>query len=433
MSVTEPRSSANTQQPNALLQQLQLRNLVYQHSPGIEESFAKGTTVYWGIDPTGDSLHVGHFLGVTTMKRLYEAGQNIVILVGGGTAMIGDPGGKDAERPILPPEQIEENKLRLKKQLERFFPFADGKAEVTVRMVDNADWLNELKLIPFLRDAGKYTTVNSMIDKDSVSSRITREEGISYAEFSYQLLQAYDFMELYQRYDCAVQIGGSDQWGNIIQGVELIRKRLGKQAFALSFPLIVNPKTGKKFGKTETGEAIWLDPKKTQPYDFYQFFLNTDDELAPVLMRYFSFSPLSEIDELVEEWEQARHERALQRELAFEMTALVHGTEEASRVARVTQTIESVYKNQAAEITPELFDEVFSVVDSYVDERINPGLIDQKQDLYQVAASSGVTSSLGEARRLDQQNGLKFMPIDDIRAILKRGSKKVVFLRRSKP
>lgn len=227
-----------------LLNDLLNRGLIYQKSPEIEAAFEKGTTLYLGYDPTGPDLHIGHLLGITLLKRALEHGNKIIVLVGGGTSMIGDPGGKDAERPILPKEQIEANKEEMKRQFSKFFTFDNDK----VRMVDNADWLENVKLIEFLREAGKHISINTMIDKDSVKSRISREEGISYAEFSYQLLQSYDFMELYKLYNCQVQMGGSDQWGNIIQGVELIRKRLHKQAYALSFPLIVNPKTGKKFG-----------------------------------------------------------------------------------------------------------------------------------------------------------------------------------------
>jgi tyrosyl-tRNA synthetase len=332
-----------------LLQELEERGLVYQKSPEIEAAFEKCATLYLGYDPTGPDLHIGHLLGITLLKRAREHGQKIIILVGGGTSMIGDPGGKDAERPILPKEKIEENKEAMKKQFSRFFEF-DGD---TVKMVDNAEWLEKTGLIDFLREAGKYISINTMLDKDSVSARITREEGISYAEFSYQLLQAFDFMHLYTDHDCNIQIGGSDQWGNIIQGVELIRKRLQKQAFALSYPLIVNPKTGKKFGKTESGEGIWLNPEKTHPFKFYQFLLNTDDDLAPQLMKFFSFKSMDEINGIIEKWNEAKHERLLQKELAFEVTAMAHGQKEAEQTREIAGIL---FDKKEAKLTEENMD-----------------------------------------------------------------------------
>lgn len=394
---------------NASFEELQKRNLIHSCSPDLESALqSEKPTVYFGIDPTGDSLHIGHFMGVTMMKRLYEMGCNLILLVGGGTAMIGDPGGKDTERPILPKEQIEANKEKIKHQLSRFFEFDDTR----VRMVDNAEWLEQTNLITFLRDAGKYITVNSMIDKDSVSARIGREGGISYAEFSYQLLQAYDYMELFQRYECALQIGGSDQWGNIIQGVELIRKRLGKKAYGLSFPLIVNPKTGKKFGKTESGESIWLDPKKTSPFAFYQFFLNVDDELAPVLLKYYSFKTLEEIATIEANWNNGRHERGLQKALAYEMTSRIHGEETAQSVTKITEVL-------FGKSTEKLSEE---------DAEHLRGAIPSKATSTKLAPEDAVlelklVSSKGEARRLAEQNGIHLSEIGSRFVLVRKGKK----------
>lgn len=396
---------------NASLQNLTDRGLVHSASPDLAEALASKespVTVYFGIDPTGDSLHIGHFMGVTMMKRLYDMGCNLILLVGGGTAMIGDPGGKDAERPILPKEQIEANKEKIKAQLSRFFEFDDAR----VRMVDNAEWLEQTNLISFLRDAGKYITVNSMIDKDSVSARIGREGGISYAEFSYQLLQAYDYMELFQRYECNLQIGGSDQWGNIIQGVELIRKRLSKKAFGLSFPLIVNPKTGKKFGKTESGESIWLDAEKTTPFAFYQFFLNVDDDLAPVLMKYYSFKSLEEIAAIEADWNNARHERTLQKILAYEMTARIHGEEAAQAVERIT----GVLFGKSSELLNETDVEHLKGAIPTVTARKDISPEDAVVEL-------GLVTSKGEARRLVQQNGIHMQQIGEGFSLVRKGKK----------
>lgn len=329
--------------------------------------------------------------------------------------MIGDPGGKDAERPILPKEQIEANKEQMKQQFSRFFEF-DGKR---VRMVDNADWLEKTALIDFLREAGKYISINSMLDKDSVSSRISREEGISYAEFSYQLLQAFDYLRLYQEYGCAVQIGGSDQWGNIIQGVELIRKRLGKQAYALSYPLIVNPKTGKKFGKTESGEGIWLNAEKTHPFHLYQFLLNTDDELAPTLMKYFSFRSMPEIDDIISTWEQAKHERLLQKELAREVTAMVHGEDAARHAEEITGLL---FAKKHEDLTDEQI--------SFIMTAVPNGSYTGELNVAEAAAAIGLTTSLSEARRLVQQNGMNAIPLRNNYMLIKKGKKEFGIVKR---
>ncbi len=376
-----------------LFQQLQRRNLVYQHSPGADTALEKGATVYLGFDPTGSSLHVGHLLGVITLTRAVQAGLNVIILMGGGTSMIGDPSGKDAERPILGLAQIEQNKRSMVAQFERFFTI-DG---AQVRMVDNADWLSTVSLIEFLREAGKVIGISSMLDKESVSSRLERESGISYAEFSYQLLQAYDFMKLFEQHGCRIQIGGSDQWGNIIQGVELIRKRHQESAYALSFPLIVNPRTGKKFGKTEDGETVWLDPSLTSAFSFYQFFLNSDDAIAADLLRYLSLQPIETIEETITSWQEQPHQRAVQKMLAEELTDLVHGREAVKQAKRVAGMLFEKSEEALTEDDRAVLIESLPSVELGGDQQVDPVAL---------VVSLGLASSQAEARRLAAQNGI---------------------------
>jgi|CXWL01.1.fsa_nt_gi tyrosyl-tRNA synthetase len=317
-----------------LFGELKERGLVYQMTPDLEEAAEKGLTLYWGIDPTGDSMHVGHFLGVMTARRFLKAGHKVIVLVGGGTSMIGDPSGKNEERPILPKETIEENKRKLKKLIEKLLGVKEG----TVTMVDNADWLEKISLIDFLREVGKHMPISAMLGKEMVKTRMDSEAGISYAEFSYQLLQAYDFFVLIEKFGCNLQIGGSDQWGNIITGVDLIRKKTGKQAFGMSFPLVVDPKTGRKFGKSERGASIWLETQKTHPFLLFQFFMNTSDDLIPLLVNFYSFKTKIDIDRMVVSWEKNKESRLLQRELATEVLSIVHGeiiTKECLRVASI--------------------------------------------------------------------------------------------------
>lgn len=378
------------QKQHSFIDELTWRGLIYRKTPGIEKVFERGTTLYLGIDPTGADIHLGHLLWVLFFKRAQMWSNKTIVIVGGGTAMIGDPSGKDEERQVLSSEQIEENKAHMKKELERFLP--------NVVIVDNVQWLTKITLVDFLRDAGKYITVNSMIDKEAVSERLKRKDGISYAEFSYQLMQAYDFLELYNRYGCEVQVGGSDQWGNIIQGVELIRKKLGKEAHGLSFPLIVNPKTGKKFGKTEKGAAIWLDPEKTHPFAFYQFLVNVEDELAPILMRYYSFKSREEIEALEKEWNAAREKRLLQKSLANELTELVHGKETADQAQKVASIL---FEKGQESLTEENL--------TFVKKAL-PYKTMQKGSEFSLESTLvdlGLAASKNEARRLIEQNGVK--------------------------
>lgn len=318
-----------------LVENLKSRGLLYSVTNKFEEAEKKGFTLYWGIDPTGDSMHVGHLLGVMTARRFLQAGHKIIVLVGGGTSLIGDPSGKNEERPILSKEKIEENKEKLKKIIARLLNVNGGE----VRMVDNADWLTKLSLIDFLREVGKFMPMSAMLDKEMVKTRIGSEGGISYAEFSYQLLQAYDYLELFKNFGCNLQIGGSDQWGNIVSGVDLIRKRENAETHAFSFPLIVDPKTGRKFGKSEKGASIWLTADKTHPFALHQFFVNTSDDLAPTLLRYFSLETVEKIELTIAEWNNKKEERLIQKKLATELVGIVHGEEIAVKCDEIAQLL----------------------------------------------------------------------------------------------
>jgi len=317
------------------LEELKKRGLIYQATPDIEEFFKRKGTLYLGIDPTSDSLHLGHYLGLSLLKRFYLHGFKIIVILGGGTAKIGDPSGKVKERPILPLEVLEKNKISLKKQIKKFIPI-DGKK---VKLIDNAKWLDNLKLMEFLRDVGKMVSINSMLDLETVRQRLSSQESMSFAEFTYQLLQAYDFFVLFKKYGCELQIGGSDQWGNIVQGIELIRKKLNKKAYGLVYPLLIDPKTGRKFGKTEAGETLWLDPKKLHPFIIYQFLINLDDEFSKNLLYYFSFKSLEEIEKIIEEGEKKKEERKIQKTLAEEVIFNLYGKKVLDEVLKITKIL----------------------------------------------------------------------------------------------
>src|ERR1700726_4616142 len=309
-----------------VLEELQWRGLVAQHTDGVPAALSAGpVSAYIGFDPTGSSLHVGNLLVIMILVHLQQHGHRPVALVGGGTGMIGDPSGKTVERQLISEDEIEKNSRAIEKQLGHFLDFCGPKA---ARMRDNAAWLHPLKAVEFMRDVGKHFTVNYMLAKDSVQSRI--EGGISFTEFSYMLLQAYDFLELHRREGVTLQIGGSDQWGNITAGLELIRRVTGKTAHALTMPLVTTA-SGSKFGKTEAG-AVWLDPGRTSPYKFYQYWINVDDRDTGKYLRLFTLLSRKEIDVLDKLIEMAPEKREAQQALAREVTARVH-SEESARVA----------------------------------------------------------------------------------------------------
>jgi tyrosyl-tRNA synthetase len=314
---------------SGLFEELSWRGLVYDATPGVSELLAgEPVTAYVGIDPTASSLHVGSLLPVLMLARLQRSGHRPIAIVGGGTGMIGDPSGKSQERVLLSREQVDANVAGIRRQLSVFLDF---ETQVNpVRVVNNADWLGAIDLLSFLRDIGKQFTVNSLLQKESVSRRLASEDGISFTEFSYLLLQAYDFLYLFDRFGCTLQMGGSDQWGNITAGIDLIRRLRGAKAHGLVWPLMTTA-SGVKFGKTEAG-TIWLDPARTSPFRFYQFWLNTADRDVVSYLNYFTFLDRRIIGELAAAVEAGPERREAQRELARQVTALVHGASQVSRV-----------------------------------------------------------------------------------------------------
>lgn len=314
---------------------LRERGYAYQQSSETLEEITDGQkrTLYLGVDPSADSMHAGQLMGTLVLRRFVEDGHKLIIIVGGGTGMIGDPGGRSTERNLLDDATVDLNSEALRKQFTQLL----GGVEFT--MVNNAEWLRKLNLLEFLRDIGKYFSVNEMIKRDSVRPRLeTPDATISFTEFSYMLLQAYDFLKLHQQYGCDLQVGGSDQWGNIVSGVELIRRTTGDTAYAFSWPLLVDKKTGKKFGKSE-GNAVWLDPHKTSPYLFYQFWFNADDDMVEELLLKMTLIPKDEIDSILAAHKKNPAVREAQKRLAASVTTLVHGEDAAKNAARVSEVL----------------------------------------------------------------------------------------------
>ncbi|MFZ6021148.1 MAG: tyrosine--tRNA ligase [Chloroflexota bacterium] len=384
--------------PANAFEELQWRGLVFDCIEGVQNLLATQTvTVYNGFDVTADSLHIGHLVPLLALARLQRYGHHPIAVAGGGTTMIGDPSGKSSERPLLSRQQIEENAEAIKAQLARFLDF-NAKTN-PARLVNNADWLLPLNLIEFLRDIGKHFTVNYMIAKDSVRARLEREEGISFTEFSYMLLQSYDFLHLYRTYGCVLQTGGSDQWGNITAGVELIRRVTGKPAYGLVYPLITKA-DGSKFGKTESG-AVWLDPQRTSPYRFYQFWLNTDDRDVIHYLKVFTFLTQPEIEALQQALAERPEQREAQRTLARLMTGMLHGETALARVEQAAQVLfgGAVEGLSAAEIA-----EIFADVPSAQlgkDQFGGAGL-----NIVDLLVNSGMMKSKGEARRAISEGGV---------------------------
>jgi tyrosyl-tRNA synthetase len=388
-----------------LYDELTWRGMVYAATDGLSDVFAtERVTAYIGFDPTASSLHVGSLLPVMALARLQRFGHAPIAIVGGGTGMIGDPSGKSQERTLLTREQIAENLAGIRQQLSRFLDF--DCTPNAARVVDNADWLASLDLLGFLRDTGKYFTVNYMLQKESVSRRLESEDGISFTEFSYLLLQARDFLELFDRFGCTLQMGGSDQWGNITAGAELIRKLRAKKAHGLVMPLVTTA-SGVKFGKTEAG-TIWLDPARTSPQAFRQFWLNTDDRDVIAYLKYFTFLTRTEIDELEQLTTHAPEKRNAQRVLADRVGRLVHGDEDASRAERAntalfTATTLTVAGADAARVADDLLalaDDVPSTAMAAVD------FDEQGVSVVDVVVRAKLAPSKSEARRLIQQGGV---------------------------
>lgn len=377
-----------------LLDAMTARGLVHDATPGVRARLAEGpVTAYVGFDPTADSLHVGSLLPVIGLAWLQRFGGRPIALVGGGTGMVGDPSGKRDERPVLPVEEIDRNAAALKAQLARFLDF-EGPA--AARVMNNADWLRPLGLMEFLRDTGKHFTVNYMLQKESVQSRM--DTGISFTEFSYMLVQAYDFWHLYRSAGCEMQMGGSDQWGNITAGIELISRRERGNAHGLVMPLLTTA-SGSKFGKSEDGN-VWLDPARTSPYKFFQFWLNTDDRDVERLLNFFTFLPDGEITAAVAEHAADPGKRAAQRLLAGDITARVHGEETTRRVVAASAILFGGTDLRAADAG------VFEVLAGEMPTSALPaGMLDTGLPLVDALVSAGLASSKSDARRGLQGKG----------------------------
>ena len=367
-----------------IYEELQARGLIAQvtNEPEIREMVNNGkATFYIGFDPTADSLHVGHFMALCLMKRLQMAGNRPVVLVGGGTGYIGDPSGRSDMRSMMTPETIQHNCDCFKKQMERFIDFGEDKAI----MVNNADWLLKLNYIELLREVGACFSVNNMLRAECYKQRM--EKGLSFLEFNYMIMQSYDFYYLFQHYGCNMQFGGDDQWSNMLGGTELIRRKLGKDAHAMTITLLMNSE-GKKMGKTASG-AVWLDPNKTSPYDFYQYWRNVGDADVLKCIRMLTFLPLEQIDEM-DKWEGSQLNRAKEI-LAYELTALVHGEEEAKKAENAAKALFGAGGDSANMPTTVLADADFE----------NGGI-----NILSLLVATGLCPSRGEARRLVQQGGI---------------------------
>lgn len=381
----------------SLLAELDRRGLIHDSTDRqrLDQRLTEASIgVYVGFDPTADSLHVGHLLGQVSLRRFQLAGHRPVALAGGATGMVGDPGGRSEERNLLDTETLAHNVECISVQLQRLIDFEPGPYQAT--LVNNATWTTTMGVIEFLRDVGKFATVNQMIAKDSVRSRLEGEHGISFTEFSYMLLQANDFLHLHEHLGVDLQMGGSDQWGNIVTGVDLVRRRLGSQVHGLTWPLLLKS-DGSKFGKTAAG-AVWLDPDKTSPYQFRQFWIQTDDDAIASLLLRFSLAPVGELDALLAAHAEAPHLRLAQRFLADEMTTLVHGDAAATSA---TEIAEVLFGGDPTGASAETL--------AAIGREIPTAPVSKAAlaDLPEVLASTGVTASKSEARRLLEQGGIR--------------------------
>jgi tyrosyl-tRNA synthetase len=387
---------------SGLMADLMARGLVHQVSnPALGELLEKEAfTLYVGFDPTAPSLHVGNLLQLVTLRRFQLAGHRPIVVLGGGTALVGDPSGKSQERPLLSRDQVKEHGERIRPQLERFLDFSDGAGSRRALLVDNTDWLGETTLLDFLRDVGKHFTVGQMVAKESVRTRMERpEQGMSFTEFAYMLLQAYDFLQLWDRHGCRLQMGASDQWGNITMGIELIRKTRSGEAFGLTTPLLTD-ENGMKLGKTD-GAPVWLDPDLTTPYQFYQYFLRLSDSLALDLVEKFSFLGAAERQELRERFERHPEDRAVQRLLAREMTLLVHGQGQAEAAERASGAL---FGSSIADLGE---DEMLVALQEAPAATLQRSVLDPPGlPIADLLVAAGLASSKGAARRLAAQGGV---------------------------
>ena len=383
-----------------IYEELVARGLIAQvtNEEEIKKMVNEGKAVFYiGFDPTADSLHVGHFMALCLMKRLQRAGNKPIALIGGGTGMIGDPSGRSDMRTMMTPEIIQHNCDCFKKQMSRFIDFSEGKA----MMVNNAEWLMGLNYIEFLREVGPHFSVNNMLRAECYKQRM--EKGLSFLEFNYMIMQSYDFYELFKRYGCNMQFGGDDQWSNMLGGTELIRRKLGKDAHAMTITLLLNSE-GKKMGKTQSG-AVWLDPEKTSPFDFYQYWRNVGDSDVLKCLRMLTFLPLEQIDEM-DQWEGSQLNQAKEI-LAFELTKLVHGEEEAAKAQEGARALFAAGASTENMPTFELSEEDFT---------------DGTIDILSILNKSGLAASRSEARRNVEQGGVSVdgNPVKDIKAVFSR-------------
>lgn len=401
------------------IEELTWRGMIHQMMPGTDEQLKKGmTAAYLGIDPTADSLHIGHLVGVMMLKHFQRSGHKPIALIGGATGMIGDPSMKSQERKLLDVETLRHNQEAIKKQLARFLDF-DSDAPNAALLVNNYDWMKDVSFLDFSREIGKHITVNYMMAKDSVQKRLNGEarDGLSFTEFTYQLLQGNDFLHLYQEKDCKLQLGGSDQWGNITTGSELIRRKLGGEAYALTCPLITKADGG-KFGKTESGN-VWLDPNYTSPYKFYQFWVNVSDSDAEKYLKIFTSLTKEEIEALLEEHEKDPGARPMQKRLAKEVTTMVHSEADYNAAVEASQIL---FSNKADEALRNLDEktllEIFEGVPTFNVSKAELESGIPVLDL--LAAKTSVFPSKGEARKMVQQGGVSLnkRKLTDINAVI---------------
>lgn len=388
------------------VEELSWRGMIHDMMPGTEELLKKEkTSGYVGIDPTADSLHIGHLVGVMMLRHLQKAGHRPIALIGGATGMIGDPSGKSKERNLLTEDTLRHNESKIKEQLKKFLNFDDAEVDNAAILVNNYDWMKNVSFLEFIRDVGKHLTVNYMMAKDSVKKRLSGEnaQGLSFTEFSYQLVQGNDFLHLYKKENCKLQMGGSDQWGNIVTGTELIRRKESGEAFALTCPLITKADGG-KFGKTESGN-IWLDPEKTSPYKFYQFWLNTSDADAEKYIKIFTFLTKEETEALIARHREAPHARELQKTLAREMTIMTHSKEDYDIAVEASSILFGKSTADKLKQLPEKM--ILDVFEGVPQHEVSRETIEKSVDVVDLLAEhTPVFKSKGEARRMLKDNGV---------------------------
>ena len=420
------------------VQELKWRGMIQDMTPGTEEQLQKEmTTAYLGIDPTADSLHIGHLVGVMMLRHFQRSGHKPIALIGGATGMIGDPSGKSKERVLIDEERLRHNQEALKKQLARFLDFESDAPNAAI-LVNNYDWMKEFSFLYFIRNVGKMITVNYMMSKDSVKRRLSGEagtDGMSFTEFTYQLLQGYDYVHLNETHGCKLQLGGADQWGNITTGTEMIRKMSGNEVFALTCPLITKA-DGKKFGKTEQGN-IWLDKRYTSPYHFYQFWLNVSDEDADKYIKIFTSLDKEEIDSIIAQHAEAPHLRLLQKRLAQEVTVMVHGEEEYDKAVAASGILFGNATSEALRSLDEdtllaVFDGVprFEVARSVIEEGVkavdltaeHAAIFESKSEMRKLAQGGGISINKEKLAAFDQQIGVENL-LNDKYILVQKGKK----------